>query len=310
MAMSATRVAGGAPALAKVTGVPGSSTGYWATPQPHTTAATPSAAMTRVRAADPGYDHQRQCPAGEPGVESWAGGVQFGQGREGQGPGHDGGGLGAVGEVGLQAPVAAAGGLAGQVDGGQVPAGGDEQEPGQHSGGAGPGGQAGVAGDGGDGPGGDGADHGAHEERGHQGGEGEGGAGGALGRQPGQFLAEGEAGAAEHDPGQRQPQRQGEGGHHRGERVGERGPEDDQVEDQPDVVGLPHGGDRLVDQGPRRPAPRGGAGQQIPQAAAEVGPAQHRVQGDPGEQDASHHVRGHQYPPSPAARSCGAGLGP
>ena len=75
--MSATKVAVRPPALARVTGVPGSSTGYWATPQPQTTAATPSAAMTRVRAcqpgraargqqghdgqaADPGYDHQRQ----------------------------------------------------------------------------------------------------------------------------------------------------------------------------------------------------------------------------------------------------------
>src|SRR5215467_12077242 len=52
--MSATRVACGAPALARVSGVPGSSTGYWATPQPQTTAATPSAAVTRVRVGQPG----------------------------------------------------------------------------------------------------------------------------------------------------------------------------------------------------------------------------------------------------------------
>src|SRR5262249_50928989 len=56
--------------------------------------------------------------------------------------------------------------------------------------------------------------------------------------------------------------------------------------------------------------PAAPAGQQVPQAAAEVGPAQHRVQGDPGEQDPSDHIRGHQRPTSPAARSCGAGLGP
>src|SRR5262249_36819414 len=199
--------------------------------------------------ADPGGYHQRQCPAGEPGVKSWAGGVQLGQGRQRQGPGDDRGGLGAVGEVALQPPVAAAGGVAGQVDGGQGTAGGGGPGPGSHRDGAGPGGRAGVAGDPGDGAGGDGADHGAHEKRGHQGGEGEGGAGGALEGQPGDLLAEGEPGAAQHDPGGRQPQRQGEGGHHRGERVRERGPEDDQVEDQPDVVGLPHRGDRLVDQG-------------------------------------------------------------
>ena len=86
-------------------------------------------------------------------------------------------------------------------------------------------------------------------------------------------------------PPSRQPQRQRERGHHRGECVRERGPEDDQVEDQPDVVGLPDGGDRLVDQGARRPAAGGGAGQQVPQAAAEVGPAQDGVQGNPGQQD-------------------------
>src|SRR5262249_25525938 len=140
------------------------------------------------QAADPGGDHQRQCPAGEPGVQGRIGAVEFGQGSQRQGPGDDGGGLGAVGEVAVQAPVAAAGGVADQVDGGQVTAGGDEQEPGQQRGGACPGGQAGVASDGGDGAGGDGADHGAHEERGHQGGEGEGGAGGALEGQPGNLL--------------------------------------------------------------------------------------------------------------------------
>src|ERR1700722_9392816 len=44
---SATKVAWVAPALVSVTPVPGSSTGYWATPQPQMTAATPSAAMSR-----------------------------------------------------------------------------------------------------------------------------------------------------------------------------------------------------------------------------------------------------------------------
>jgi hypothetical protein len=49
----ATWVARGAPAFVSVTPVPGSSTGYWATPQPQTTAATPSAAMTRVPPSRP-----------------------------------------------------------------------------------------------------------------------------------------------------------------------------------------------------------------------------------------------------------------
>ena len=45
------------------------------------------------------------------------------------------------------------------------------------------------------------------------------------------------------------------------------------------------GRDRLVDQAARRPAAPVAAGQQVPQAAAEVGPAQDGVQGDGGQQD-------------------------
>jgi hypothetical protein len=128
----------------------------------------------------------------------------------------------------------------------------------------------------------DGADHGAHEERGQHRGAGEGRAEGALQAGRADLLPEGEAGAAQHDPEQSEPQRQRAGGHHCGERVREGGPEHHQREDQPDVVGLPDRGDRLVDQPPRRaPAPVA-AGQQVPQAAAEVGPTQHRVQGDRG----------------------------
>src|SRR5262249_4787180 len=136
------------------------------------------------QAAASGGDHQRQCPAGEPGVQDGAGGVQLGQGRQRQGPGDDGGGLGAVGEVALQAPVAAAGGLADQVDGGQVAAGGDEQEPGQQGGGAGPGGQAGVAGDGGGRRRWRWRRSRCPQQRGPPAGEGERRAGGPLGRQP------------------------------------------------------------------------------------------------------------------------------
>ena len=81
-------------------------------------------------------------------------------------------------------------------------------------------------------------------------------------------------------PADGEPQRQRDSGHHRGERVREGGPEDDQREDEPDVVGLPHRRDRLIDQiAWRSPAPVA-AGQQIPQAAAEVGAAQDGVEGD------------------------------
>ena len=152
-----------------------------------------------------------------------------------------------------------------------------------------------MAGVGGDGPGGDGADHGAHEERGQQRGERERRAGRALQAEPGDLLAEGEPGPAQHDPADRQPDRQRERDHHRGECVRERGPEDDQVEDEPDVVGFPDRGDRLVDQVRAAPGRGGGAGQQVPQAAAEVGPAQDGVQGDGGQQDGPYRV-GHHDP--------------
>jgi pyruvate dehydrogenase (quinone) len=144
-----------------------------------------------------------------------------------------------------------------------------------------------LAGDGGDGPGSDRADYRAHEERGQQRGEREHRAGRALLAEPGDLLAEGEPGSAQHDPAGRQPDRQRERGHDRGECVRERGPEDDQVEDEPDVVGFPDRCDRLVDQAARRPAASGGASQQVPQAAAEVGPAQDGVQGHGGQQDGS-----------------------
>ena len=101
---SATNVACVAPALVSVTAVPGSSTGYWATPQPQMTAATPSAAMTRMpfgpaggeqgedrQAADPGQHHQRQRPAGEPVEQGRIRVLQVEQGRQRQGPGRDGG---------------------------------------------------------------------------------------------------------------------------------------------------------------------------------------------------------------------------
>lgn len=67
--------------MVRATAVPGSSTGYWATPHPRTTVATPSAAMawtpvsrpavSRAEAASPhvGQDRQRQRPAGEAGIQ-------------------------------------------------------------------------------------------------------------------------------------------------------------------------------------------------------------------------------------------------
>jgi hypothetical protein len=66
-ATSAAKVPWVAPALVRVTVVPGSSTGYWATPQPQMTAATPSAAITRVPLVRPAVSKARtaspQAPA-------------------------------------------------------------------------------------------------------------------------------------------------------------------------------------------------------------------------------------------------------
>ena len=60
-------------------------------------------------------------------------------------------------------------------------------------------------------------------------------------------LAEREAGAAEHDAERGKGQRDEEGQGDRGVRLREAGPQHHEDEDQPDVVGLPHRCDRVVD---------------------------------------------------------------
>ena len=72
----------------------------------------------------------------------------------------------------------------------------------------------------------------------------------------------------------------------------ERGPEHDQHEDQPDVVGLPDGADRPVDQRARSLAALAAAGDQRPEAGAEVGAAEHRVQRGADPEDAGDSVGG------------------
>ena len=52
------------------------------------------------------------------------------------------------------------------------------------------------------------------------------------------------------------------------------------------------------------------AGEQVPEAAAEVGAAQHGVQGDRGQQDTADRRGRHHSPPQPAPRSCGTDGGP
>src|SRR4029450_6685082 len=123
-------------------------------------------------------------------------------------------------------------------------------------------------------PGGDGAHDGPQEVRGDQGRQGERGAEEAPHRQGRDALAEGESRPAPDHPERRQRQGEIERGHDGGERAGERRPQDDQYEDQPDVVGLPHRADGVLDQVPLPCAPAGASGEQVPDSRAEVGTAE------------------------------------
>ena len=79
---------------------------------------------------------------------------------------------------------------------------------------------------------------------------------------------------------QRHEQRQGD----RREGLGEPRPQHDEAEDQPDVIGLPHRSDRVVDHLPGALAGGWTPGDEIPEAGAEVGAAEDGVGGDAGEQ--------------------------
>ena len=98
-------------------------------------------------------------------------------------------------------------------------------------------------------------------------------------------VAEREARAAQHDA----ERRDGEGHEQReGDRrvgLGEARPEDDEAEDQPHVVGLPHRPDRVVDHPPGAVTALGPAGDEVPEPGPEVRAAEHGVGGDPHEED-------------------------
>ena len=97
--------------------------------------------------------------------------------------------------------------------------------------------------------GGDAAGHGAEEERRDHRGERERGAEEALQRKRRDALAERERRAPRAImPKRRQRQRDVQRRGDRRERRRERGPQHDEHEDQPDVVGLPHRADRVLDQ--------------------------------------------------------------
>src|SRR5262249_19050993 len=93
----------------------------------------------------------------------------------------------------------------------------------------------------------------------------------------------------------------------RREDLGERGPQDDEAEDQPDVVRFPHRADRVVDECARlRPALRP-ARDQVPEAGPEVRATEEGVRGHADEQDHRDEVGFAHDAPAPTGSSSGGG---
>ena len=194
-------------------------------------------------------------------------------------------------------------GVGGEVDRGQVAGEGDGEHPGQDGNRIQPGGDEVATGVADRHPAGrDRADHrGQRERRQHR-------------RQREQVLhrshvvafaafelaAQGIGGATENDADGGDEQRDGQGRHDGAERDRVTRPGHGQHEDQPDVVGLPDWPDRV----PGMVTGRGrvrlpAAGQQRPQARAEVGSGQHGVGGDPDQDEHHGHVSQHGDLPAP-----------
>ena len=204
-------------------------------------------------------------------------------------------------------PLAA--GVPHEVDGGEVGDDDDGEDAAEHRRRVDPA-VPGIAGDtaGGHTTGGDGAGDGAHAVRDEDGGEGEGGAEVAAVTGAEHGLAEGEARAAQHDAEGGEGERDEQGQRDRGVGLGEAGPQHDEDEDQPDVVGLPHRSDGVVDHLPRARPALGAAGDEVPEAGAEVGAAEHGV-GRDGEEQHDGDRRAHARVTS-SSGSAAAGAGP
>ena len=87
---------------------------------------------------------------------------------------------------------------------------------------------------------------------------------------------------AKPEPAQHDAERRDGEGHEQRERdrrvgLGEARPEHHEAEDQPHVVGLPHGPDRVVDHPAGTITAVGAAGDEVPEPGAEVGAAEDRV---------------------------------
>ncbi len=113
-------------------------------------------------------------------------------------------------------------------------------------------------------------------------------------------LAEREACAAQHDPKRDEGEGNEERERDRREGLGEPGPEHDQREDQPHVVGFPHRADGVVDERPWSLAPVRSAGDEVPEPGAEVRAGEDRVGTHRGEQHDGDGVI-HRRAPPPAS---------
>jgi hypothetical protein len=112
-------------------------------------------------------------------------------------------------------------------------------------------------------------------------------------------VLEREAGSSQDDPERSKAQRDEQRREDGLEGGREAGPEDDEHEDQPHVVRLPHGPDRPVDQRARPLAPLSSTGEQAPEPAPEVGAAEHGIHRHADDEDDGDGVgRGHRVAPA------------
>ena len=98
-------------------------------------------------------------------------------------------------------------------------------------------------------------------------------------------------------------ERDEQGGHRRGEGAGKPGPPDHQDVDQPDVVGLPHRADAVVDQHAQLAAALAPPAVRSQKPGAEVGAAEQCVDHDAERTSHGHDVREGQRHAAPAASS-------
>src|SRR5215211_1599157 len=264
----------------------------------------------RTGAADDAEDHERQRPGGE-AVEDVARVRAEHEDTDGRDDRYrDGGGHGPAAEVAGHLGVPCTPDVPDEVDGGQVGHRRHGQDASDDRGRVDPavdrvaGLAAGWYAARGDAAG-DGAHAVGHQHRG----DGERSAEDPAFTGGGDHLAEGEADAAQDDAkgrdGEGHEQRQGD----RGVGLGERGPQDDEDEDQPDVVGFPHRTDRTFDGGAGAPASLGAARGQVPEPGPEVGAAEDRI-GHHGQEQHPGDGGAHRTGSSSAVTGTGGSLGP